>query len=167
MKVLAFDPGASRMGFAVLESGPKYVDSGIVSVTKTDDETYQAYRLRLIHFWANKTSNMLRSIKPDSVVCEIVPVKGFSDPSQAYLAGAAIGAVQAICALRKVPSTVVSAASVKVAVAEHKASKVQIRNAVIEAFPELEPRRKDWTKVFDESDAIAIGLCYLKANDDK
>lgn len=166
MRVLSFDPGASRMGFAVLEDGPKYIDSGIVSVQKETDEAYQQYRLRLIHFWANKMSKMLRSFKPDVVVSEIVPVKGFSDPSQAYLAGAAIGAAQTIAALRKVPSVVVSAASVKASVAEHKASKVQIRNAVIETLPELEPRRKEWTKIFDESDAIAIGLHYLRGQNE-
>ena len=153
------------MGFALLETGPEYITSGIVSLKK-EDETYQQYRIRLITFWAKKASSMIRAMKPDVVVSEIVPVKGFSDPSQAYLAGSAISAVQTIVALRKIPNVVVSAASVKVSIAQHKATKVQIRNAVIEAIPELESRRKDWTKVFDECDAIAIGLHHLKGENE-
>jgi Holliday junction resolvasome RuvABC endonuclease subunit len=162
VRVLSFDPGAARMGFALLETGPQYLESGIVSLKKETDETYQQYRLRLITFWAKKASSMLRAMKPDIVVSEIVPVKGFSDPSQAYLAGSAISAVQTITALRKVPNVVVSASSVKASIAQHKATKVQVRNAVIDVLPELEHRRKDWTKVFDECDAIAIGLYHLR-----
>lgn len=149
------------MGFAFLDSGPELVESGIYGLSRKPDEKYHAYRLRLIDYWVSQTDKMLRRRKPDVIVSEIVPIKGFSDPSQAYLAGAAITAVHAVASLRKVNHKVVSAASVKKSVARHKATKVQIRNAVIEAFPELEPRRKEWTKIFDESDAIAIGLHYL------
>lgn len=161
MRVLAFDPGATRMGFAFLDSGPELVESGIYGLSRKPDEKYHAYRLRLIDYWAWQTSKMLRRRKPDVVVSEIVPIKGFSDPSQAYLAGAAITAVHAVASLRKVEHAVVSAASVKKSIAKHKATKVQVRNGVIKALPELEERRGEWTKVFDECDAIAIGLHYL------
>lgn len=164
--MLSFDPGATRMGFALLESGPKYLDSGIIGLSRDNDEKYHAYRLRLIHFWANQSAKMFRKMKPDVVVSEIVPIKGFSDPSQAYLAGAAINTVHAIASIKKIENHVVSAASVKVAVAKHKATKAQVRDGVINLLPALEARRKGWTKIFDEPDAIAIGLCFMKDNDE-
>jgi len=152
------------MGWAFLQDG-KYSGSGIQSVPKLDNEAYQQYRMRLITYWAIKASKMLRSTKPDVVVSEIVPVKGFSDPSQAFLAASAISAVQTIVALRNIPNVVVAASSVKVTLyGSSKATKVQVRNSVIQRFPELENRRKEWSKVFDESDAIAIALHFLEKN---
>jgi hypothetical protein len=36
-----------------------------------------------------------------------------------------------------------------------------VRNGVLKLVPELESRRKEFVKVFDETDAIALGLCHL------
>ena len=74
MRVLAFDPGADRMGYAVIDSGPKEVvpnkgnilGSGIVSLVKLDDETYQEHRLRIIEHWAEQAQILITYFKPRS-----------------------------------------------------------------------------------------------------
>lgn len=161
MRVLAFDPGAYRMGWAVVETGPVYVASGIVGVERGPTELYQHYRLRLITHWSIVTDSFLKH-KPDVVVNEIIPTRGFNDASQALLAAAALTAMQAIAVDRGYKCEQIGATTVKARIGgSNKATKVKVRNGVFEQLPELKPRLKDWRKVFDESDAIAIGLTHL------
>ena len=42
-----------------------------------------------------------------------------------------------------------------------KASKVKVRDVVLEVFPDLLPRKRELTIVADESDAIGTGLVAL------
>lgn len=162
MRVFALDPGALRMGWAVVETGPKYIKSGIIERPRPEDEAYQDYRMRLIIFWAFQMDSFLKVYSPDLIVNEIIPTRGFNDASQSLLAASALTSAQAIASYRGYKCSQIGATTVKAKVGgSNKATKAKVRNGVLDLLPELLPRKKDWTKVFDESDAIAVGLAYL------
>lgn len=162
MNVLALDPGAKRMGYALLEHGPIYQVSGIIGLER-GNESYHAYRLNLINYFEEWADNFLAVFDPDVVVSELLPVKGFRDMSQALLAATAITTVQTVAMGRNVVVAQVPAQTVKMAMTGvARATKVKVRNGVVDLLPELEPKRMgSWTKEFDEPDAIAVGLTYL------
>lgn len=164
-RVLAFDPGAKRMGIAVLDEGPTYVHSDVQGIDRGKEETYQNYRVRLIHYWAIETMHLLISWEPDIVVNEIVPVKGggsFIGAAQSQLAATAITTVQAVASHQGYKLAQIGATTVKATVAgSGKASKIVVRNKVWEVFPQLKTRTSEWT--IDESDALAVALSYLSS----
>jgi hypothetical protein len=86
--------------------------------------------------------------------------------SQLYLANVQISTVHAISVLLCRGINQVSARSVqsKIAIKGKSAgiTKPQVRNGVIDRLPELAHRKGDWIKVFEESDAIAIGLYFIQ-----
>lgn len=164
MRILAIDPGAKRAGWAVLSEG-SYIASGILGLP--DGDNYQKRRLDLIDFWVGTTKYLLAEYEPLLVVSEIVPPTGGSIPSiiNRQLGLTVITTVQAIARDWGTGVSQVSATTVKKKIAgKGKASKVMVRDGVLKALPELEPRRPEWTgkdAVFDEVDALAIGLTYL------
>jgi Holliday junction resolvasome RuvABC endonuclease subunit len=169
VRVLAVDPGALRQGWAIVDGdgveAPKYKGSGISGLVREDKEAYQEYRLRLVEFWAEEAGRILRMYKPDKVVTEIIPVKGggqFVSAAQSQLAATAVTSFQAIAYLNGYSVAQIGSTTVKKAIAgSNKATKVGIRNGVWVFLPSLRDRAKQWTKVFDESDALAIALCSL------
>lgn len=175
MKILAIDPGAERLGWALLESDlsedvinkpPRLLDSGVFAlkraVNESKKEPFQKYRLRLIHYWARR--NMF-GVYPDVLVSEIVPVVGggnFVAATQSQLAGTAITVIQARASQRRIPIEQIGATTIKAQIGGNKkATKVQVRNGVFTILPETKARKSEWTKIFEEPDAIATGLAYL------
>lgn len=165
MRVLSFDPGAERMGHAVLESGPKFIVSGVRYCNRWPKEAFQAYRLRLEQLWVEETIALLDDYGPDAIVSEIVPSTGFNNASQSYLANTAITVVHAIAYSRGIPVHQLSARHVQKQIAirgkSKKITKPQVRNGVIQLLPELKPKLSKWVKIFEEPDALAVGLTYL------
>jgi Holliday junction resolvasome RuvABC endonuclease subunit len=164
MRVLAFDPGAERMGWAVLEDGPKpvYVASGIIRFHRRPNEEYQHYKLRLEEHYTYVGPELLSNYHPDRVVNETVPAVGFNNATQADLAKTAITVIHAMAYERDFPVYQIGATTIKTQIGgSKKATKVKVRNGVIMLLPELAGRKKEWVKVFDESDAIATGLTAL------
>ena len=167
MKTLSFDPGAAKMGWACLESEetilpPIYHDSGLIELPRGDDEAFQTYKLRVIHYWAHKGRELLEKFKPDEVVSEIVPAMGFERSVQNQLAQAAITSVQSTAFSVGFSVEQIGATTVKKAIGGNgHATKATVRNGVVKLIPELRPMVKQWTKVFDEPDSIAVGLCHL------
>ena len=172
MPLLSIDGGAKRLGWALLDregSKPVYYDSGIV--TYEPFEPFQAYRLGLIGHYVDALT------RPGSVfdnsylpvtkmVNETVPAVGTFGGVQMYLVNVSMTVVQTIACLADVPVDQISARTVQSRIAigakpKGKVSKVQVRNGVFQLLPELEHRKSEWTKVFDEPDAIAVGLAYL------
>lgn len=162
--ILAMDPGAARMGWAILDGAggadpPVYYNSGVWEVPR-GTMPYHAYRLHLIDQWIENASSLIGFYEPDLIVNETLPVRGFNNMSQVILAQTAITTVQALACLLEIPVQQIAANTVKVKIGQSvKASKVAVRNGVQQLFPQL--KTKPWTKVFDESDACAIGLAYL------
>lgn len=154
------------MGFAVVRGNgtdpPEYVCSGVFGLEKRD-ETYHDYRIKLIRHFEDWAGEILLISHPDVVVNETLPVKGFNDMSQALLAATALTTVQTIAIARGYIVGQVSSQRVKSAMASTpRATKVKVRNGVIDLLPELKATKlSKWTKEFDEPDAIAVGLTYL------
>jgi Holliday junction resolvasome RuvABC endonuclease subunit len=166
VKVLALDPGAKRLGWAVLYDGndgsPRYHSSGIWTSERKDSETYQGYRLRAMSEAGIWIDTMTTQYLPDEVVMETIPVRGFNDMGQAYLALSVISAMSGVCATKRVQMSQIGATTVKARIGgSNKASKVRVRNTVWQVFPALQSKAPEWKKVYDESDAIAIGLTRL------
>lgn len=166
MKILSLDSGAKRAGWAVLEDGPTYIFSEVVHFPRGDKEAYQFYRVNLANLWVKETKRLITIYQPDLVVCEIVPVYGMNDAAQGYLANVMATTVYATALCCGVKASQVSAVKVQNAIGikgkTKKMTKPQVRNGVLAMLPELEGRRKDWVKIFEEPDAIAIGLYTLK-----
>jgi Holliday junction resolvasome RuvABC endonuclease subunit len=172
--LLCVDGGAERLGWGILEregNKPVYIDSGLVSFPQSAfPGTFQEYRLGLIDYYVD---HLIRpgSIFDDSflpitdVVTEILPPVGFGNGVQAYLVNVALTVVQTIATLAGLPVHQISASTVhsKIAVGRkgRKVTKVQVRNGVIQLLPELAPRKREWVKIFDEPDSLAVGLTYL------
>lgn len=148
-------------------STPIYYLSGILELPGNGEKP-QVYRVELVKEVTASFDALLELTQPDYVVNEIIPSVGggnFAAAGQSYLANTAVTVCQAVATLRGVPFVQIAANSVqaKIAVGRkgRKISKVQVRNGVIQLLPELADRKKDWVKVFDEVDAIAIGLVEL------
>lgn len=175
-RVLSFDPGAERCGWAVLDltdAGLVYVASGIIKTPRLS-EAFQDYRLRLI---ANIQLAVMRLViiyDPDVCANETVPPVTTVTPKQAggtfssngvqaQLAATAVTTLQAIAIGLEIPVVQISAITVKARVGGGKsASKVKVRNGVYDCFPEIKDEKwKDWVKVHDESDACAVGIVAL------
>lgn len=171
MRVLSFDSGAERMGWASVgrDNGKLYYHiSDILSLPRMGTkEKYQDYRLRLTGELTVSIPALFEVIEPDEIVTEIIPPTGFGNVSQAYLANVAVTTVHTIAYLSGIRVVQVSARTVQANIAikgrSKKITKPQVRNGVLRIFPELEDRKRDWVKVFDECDAIAIGASHLGA----
>lgn len=164
MRIISLDPGAERSGWAVLETGPAYLFSGYVSYPR-GDYAFQKYKLDLIDCWQMVANKLLDQWQPDAVVSETVPSRGANIPEQLYLANTQITAFHTVAFERKLPIYQVSARTVQKAIALRGKSKgitkPQVRKGVLLHFPELKKKFSENMKVFEESDAIAIGLWFL------
>lgn len=167
MIILAVDPGAKRTGWAILERADgviKYIDSGVIEYPR-EDLPFQVYRMQLADFWVRKSERLLETWKPDNIITEIVPSRGFNIPEQGYLANVQITTLHAIARSQGYLVHQVSARTVQSHIAIRgrgkKITKQQVRNGVIVGLPELKSRISEWMKVFEETDALAIGLWYL------
>jgi Holliday junction resolvasome RuvABC endonuclease subunit len=178
MRVLAFDPGADRMGYALLETGPKEImsgmeshpSSGIKGVEKLEGETYQDHRLRIIEYWAHTTNDLIKLFEPDMIVNEIVPPTGgnIGNLIHRQKAMAAITAVQVVAIQSGIQIKQIAASTVKKQIGgSGKATKVAVRNGVLKLLPSTERFKPEWKSVFDHSDAFAVGLTSLGYKNEK
>jgi Holliday junction resolvasome RuvABC endonuclease subunit len=171
MALLSVDGGAERLGWAILDNEkgkPVYYDSGLVAFPAY--KPFQKYRLDLIDYYVDALTRpgsvFDQTFVPiTQVVNEMVPAVGSFGGTQMYLVNVAMAVVQTIARLAGIPVAQIGATTVQSKIAigpkRKKVSKVQVRNGVFQLLPELEYRKSDWTKVFDEPDAIAVGLAYL------
>jgi Holliday junction resolvasome RuvABC endonuclease subunit len=157
------------MGWGVIDgespSPPTYVDSGIFGIERGKDESWQDYKLKLTKFHTSYAVDVISLYQPDVVVSEIIPAIGghnFKAATQEQLAQAAISGVHAVAFMFDIPVYQVAANTVKKKIGgAGKATKVKVRNGVMELLPVLTPRKSQWTKVFDEPDGIAVGLAWM------
>jgi Holliday junction resolvasome RuvABC endonuclease subunit len=170
MRVIGIDPGAERLGWAVVESGatPKEVAVGIYGLKRHGNEKkepYHEYRLRLIEYWRVRAEELLNSFKPDIMYNEIVPVVGggnFVAATQSQLASTALTVLQLEAFRQGIEVKQIGANTVKKNIGGgKKATKVKVRNGVYRLLPTTERFKKEWVKVHDSSDACAIALCGL------
>ena len=173
MNVLSIDSGATRAGWAVLGDYPpayrvggtvSYIASGVVHHPRLDTQKFQEYRMELTERWIDETFSLIEEYKPDVVVTETVPSRGPEIMDQLYLANVQVTTLHVVALTFGLKVVQVSARTVQAKIAKRKpgvkVTKPQVRNGVIERLPEVEDRLKA-CKIFEESDALAIGLYYL------
>lgn len=164
-RILAIDPGAERAGWAVLDTGPEYIASGVVKFPRPKKQPFQEYRMMLAQFWVAESRGLITTFEPDHIVSETVPSRGFNIPEQGYLANVQITTLHAVAFEYGRECSQVSASAVKNHISirskSKKITKPQVRNGVLSLLPELKPRASNWVKIFEEPDALAIGLFFL------
>lgn len=162
MRVMGLDPGAKRLGWAVVEgdgsSTPVAIGSGVIGLELEQGEKWQAYKLRLIQYIIREARRLLNTFNPDEVVNETLPSVGFNNLTQVQLALAAITSFQVMAYEMGYPVSQVAAVTMKTRIAGNKrATKVKLRNAIFKLVPKL--AEKKW--VADETDAYAAALTRL------
>lgn len=100
---------------------------------------------------------------------EIIPApqgSNFGALAQMNLAATVITTIQSIAYMLKLEVHQIAANKVKNKIGgSGNASKVKVRNGVYTILPETKTlTTNNWSKVFDESDAFAVGLTYLGYN---
>lgn len=167
-RVLAVDPGALRLGWALLDDGGdpyRYIESGIYGIERGDDEPFQGYRDRLRDYWRALSPTLVERTAPDVLVAELLPAVGagnFIAATQSELAKTAFLILELEALRQGVRVERIAANTIKKRLTgSGKATKVRVRNAVCEVLPELLSRKADWTTIFDEPDAIGVGLVAL------
>ncbi len=167
MKVMSIDPGALRAGWAVLTKDPdlEYVDSGVYWCRRGETEAFQKYRMRLAGEWQEASTSLLEYFEPDHLINETVPSRGAPINEQLYLANVMLSTLHATALRLGIPITQVSARTVQKAIAirgnSKGVTKPQVRNGVLSHIPQLKSRAKEFVKIFEETDALAIGLWFL------
>jgi hypothetical protein len=120
--------------------------------------------MRLTNYWVGRTAELLEEYSPTCVVTETVPVYGMNDFSQGYLALVMCVTVHAMALAMGIETSQVSARTVQKHIAirgnSKSVTKTQVRNGVCSLIPEVQELYGK-TKVFEPTDALAIGLFTL------
>lgn len=184
MRVLGLDPGALRLGYALVERNEdsfKLVASGITGLEQRENEKFQAFRRRIINYWSDTDSfTWLMSAygnhhPVDLIASEIVPAVGsgnFIQATQSELVKVTIACLQTMHEIYQphIKWKEISSSSVKKAVfgsaknaanKKNTVTKVNMRDAVMSVFPELKERTWMDDLLPDEIDAIAVALATL------
>lgn len=161
---MGIDPGATRAGWAVIDSGPIHIASGVIHHPRLSKQPFQEYRMELTERWVEEAFDLMEEYEPDLLVSETVPSRGPEIMDQLYLANVQVTVLHAIAISYGVKVVQVSARSVQAKIAKRKpnvkVTKPQVRNGIIELFPELESLLKG-SKTFERSDAIAVSAYQL------
>jgi Holliday junction resolvasome RuvABC endonuclease subunit len=169
--ILSIDPGATRAGWAVLETPGEdgqasYVASGVVHHPRLPKQAFQDYRMELTEHWIEEAFDLMEEYKPSMLISETVPSRGPEIMDQLYLVNVQITVLHTIALSYGVKVEQVSARTVQSKMAlrkkDVKVTKPQVRNGTLQLLDlplhKEEEIRK--SKVFEESDALAIGAWY-------
>ena len=162
MRLLAIDPGFTRMGWAmwpgVLDGG--IPDSGVIEGPNRDDfDSYSAYVNEGIEYFYSTWEENFSLWKWDCVVGErLTPVAA---STQRVLALIAVSIVKVVAIRHEVEYVEIGATTVKKFVTGNgKATKAQVRRAMVKKYPHI-LTSKLGDIPFDARDALAIGDTYL------
>lgn len=163
-RILGIDPGALRLGWACVEvtdDGYNLLGSGIMGVERAEGVKFNVYRMDLIQYWVREM-NKFWAMGADEWYAERLPAVGggnFIAATQSELAKTVLTVIEALAYLQGLRVIELESSHVKSRLTGNgNATKVRVRNEVIQVFPELWPRKKELTDVADESDAIGIAL---------
>lgn len=148
---------------------PNYIASGVIRCPKPEGQKFQEYRMALIAQWLDESFELIEEYKPNVLITETVPSRGPEIMDQMYLMNVQCTTLQTVALTYGLKIVQVSARSVQAKLAlrkkDVKVTKPQVRNGVLTHYPELTERLKpkgEAKQVFEESDAIAIGLWFCK-----
>lgn len=169
MFLVSVDPGYKYLGLALWSSeGELHSSFRIQGMSRQDDETFDSYRSRNLWFWVGFWDDLTKVLKEGHAgfVLERVPMVGAS--TQMVLAITNVSIIETICTLQNIPLYYMSATHIKKFVTGNaKATKSQMRRAIVEIYPEVARGRKVTEIPFDEIDAIAVGYTYTKEKNGK
>lgn len=142
--------------------------SGIYGISwseaKKQKIKYQDHKLQVVQKHTDDAAYVVGSFEPDVVVSEIIPAVGggnFAVATQNQLALVALTCWHTVATIYEIEIHQVAANTVKTKIGgSGKASKVKVRNGVLTLLPTLYPRKQEWTKIFDESDGLAVPLAW-------
>lgn len=167
--ILAVDPGATRAGWAILgDYGglPNYIASGVIHHPKLETQKFQEYRLDLIERWLDESFDLIEEYKPNVLITETVPSRGPEIMDQMYLMNVQCTTLQAVAMTYGMKVVQVSARTVQSKLAlrrkDVKVTKPQVRNGTLQLLdlPSHKEEEIRKSKIFEESDALAIGAWY-------
>lgn len=160
---LSVDPGFTRLGFA-LWNKDKLINSGVTGPgERQDGEAWASYWERGIeHFglWfkTHKITHMVAEKLPP-----ISASGGFASSPQVPLVFGALSTIRWICFEKKIKVDFVASQHWKsVYFDDLKISKAQTRRKIVELYPTLKNNTKLGDIPFDQTDAIALGLSWIK-----
>lgn len=164
---LTIDPGGEKLGWAILEPGPKYIGSGVLRWPRKERK-YQEYRMDLTRASRQAIQELCELYDPEEIVTEIVPSvgsMGFMTSGQGYIANVVATTAHNVSFELGIPVKQVSARSWESRIAlrgrSKKITKAQIRNGVLSHLPELKVTLKDHLNEWDRWDALGLGLFCL------
>ena len=155
MKVLGIDPGVAQTGWAVLETGPRGGDAGLIAsgLLKTYPATELPARLESLHA---SLRELISTHKPETLAIEEL---FFMKIARSVAATSYARAVILLAASQhRCPVAEYNPRTVKISLTGNgNALKPQMQK-MVQAILKLEkPPQPD-----DVADAMAIGLCHLK-----
>lgn len=186
--VVAIDPGAIRLGYAVIgrevDDTFTYYYSNVAGLERNGEE-FHRYKMNLINYWTTHVHYLTQHIPTytqhdETWQCKCSFVSETQPPTtggniaagvQRELAKTALVVCQALLTNKGYYWNEIPASTVKKNLTgSGKATKAQVARAVFNVFPELKDRKEKFLP--DETDAIAIGLVglgykYKKVKDEK
>ena len=147
-RILGIDPGLRITGYAVIETGPRVVEAGVLR----GEGKGLAERLHSIH---KSLVEVLEQFKPKVMVVEQLYAH-YAHPRTAILMGHARGAILLAAAERGLQTASYSATRIKKTITgSGRASKDQIQRTIQRELGLREPPEPP-----DVADAIAAALCH-------
>jgi Holliday junction resolvasome RuvABC endonuclease subunit len=167
MRFLSLDPGIKRLGWAIFD-GSLLEDHGVFGFRdKEDGESFVEYRDVVVCTFGTWFRQQVNDFAVSHVNTETVPVvsasRGFTATPQRLLVTVALSIFRWLSYELDLSWSEVSAITVKKKlIGDAKATKAQIRRAVLARYPEVQRNRKLGDIEFDETDAIAAGITGLE-----
>lgn len=162
---LSIDPGFTRLGYASWNKKNLISSGAIGPGSRRDGESWVSYFERGIeHFYL-----WLEGQKIEYMVIEQLPPvsasSGFKSSPQTPLVFGIIGAIRTVCFQNNIDVHYVASQHWKnVYFGNVKITKAQTRRKIVELYPTLKINTKLGDIPFDQTDAIALGLSWIKEN---
>jgi crossover junction endodeoxyribonuclease RuvC len=155
MRILGIDPGLQVTGYAVIESGPRVCEAGVIRSKEGKERVELAQRIR--HLYSG-IEEVIEQYKPEVVVVEQLYAH-YAHPRTAILMAHARGVVFLAAALRDLPVVSYNATRIKKTITGNgRAGKDQVQRTI-----QRELRLTKLPEPPDVADALAAALCHYYA----
>lgn len=142
MRILGLDPGLERMGFGIFDvSPPTLANMGVIPNERDPLLTYNENLNVAINHILLQFQRLIMIYDPKEIAAEIVPVGKLGSRSETTVAS--ITVCKTIAYQYGIPWQDYGANTIKEQVADDgKATKAQVRNAILELFPDWKSQHK-------------------------
>jgi crossover junction endodeoxyribonuclease RuvC len=154
-RILGVDPGLQVTGYAIIESGPRVCEAGVIRSKEGKEPVELAQRIR--HLYSG-IDEVIEQYKPGVVVVEQLYAH-YAHPRTAILMAHARGVVFLAAALRDLPVFSYNATRIKKTITGNgRAGKDQVQRTI-----QRELRLTTLPEPPDVADALAAALCHYYA----